>query len=282
MIQNILPKKFNNSYGLHEAESADFVMIFKNNQVLVKKENGKVCLPHFKDLEKYDIDVYQNQQYLFAVDDEKFFLADDIDLSFVDNVKWRLENQTVFRGIIDGYEAYGGITAAQLYRWYRDNKFCGGCGGRMQPGSKERSLICTNCGKVIYPRINPAVIIAVTDGDRLLMTQYAGRDYKRYALVAGFVEVGETFEETVIREVKEEVGLKVKNVRYFGSQPWSFSDSVMIAFFAELDGDDKITLQREELDVAKWFHKDEIPADMHPISIGYDLVQSFIEGKIED
>jgi NAD+ diphosphatase len=279
MIQNIFPKKFDNSFVHAVPQKQDFAIVVINNQVLVKNTDGRVSLPHFSELAKYDSEIYEHCCNLFAIDNERFFLADLKNLKFINDYEWQLKEQTVFRGMIEGYEAFGGITAFQLYRWYQSNKFCGGCGGKMQLSATERALVCSKCGKVVYPRINPAVIIAVTNGDKLLMTQYARGDYKRFALVAGFVEIGETFEETVIREVREEVGLKVKNVRYYGSQPWSFSDSVMIGFFAELDGDDKITLQREELATAKWFKADEIPRDMKPISIGYDMVETFRQGK---
>lgn len=280
MIQDIFPKVYNNAYMPCLPELQDFVMIFSGKKVLVKNTDGNVDLPRFADLPPKANCRREQCRFLFAVSEEKFFLAADLDLTFVNDNIWQWKDQTVFRGMIGDYKAFAGITAAQLNRWYNDNKYCGGCGGAMLAGTKERSLICEKCGKIIYPRINPAVIIAVTDGSRLLMTQYANGNYKRYALVAGFVEIGETFEQTVIREVREEVGLQVKNVRYFGSQPWSFSDSVMIAFSAELDGSDRITLQREELAAAKWFEKEDIPKDMRPISIGYDLVQAFINNEL--
>lgn len=95
---------------------------------------------------------------------------------------------------------------------------------------------------MVFPKISPAVIVAVTDNDRVLLTKYAGRTYKNYALVAGFNEAGETIEQTVRREVMEEVGLKVKNLKYYKSQPWGLSGSLLSGFFCELDGDDKITL----------------------------------------
>ena len=110
---------------------------------------------------------------------------------------------------------FAAMTAWHLYTWYAGSRWCGRCGEKTVHDEKERMMRCPGCGNMIFPRINPAVIIAVTDGERLLLSKYAGRAYTRYALLAGFTEIGETLEETVAREVKEEVGLKVKNIRYY-------------------------------------------------------------------
>ena len=110
---------------------------------------------------------------------------------------------------------------------------------------------CPKCGQMEYPKICPAVIIAVTDKNRLLLSKYAGRTYKRYALLAGFTEIGETLEETVKREVMEEVGLKVTNIRYYKSQPWSFSDTLLAGFFCDLEEPGQIRLDENELALAE-------------------------------
>ena len=110
------------------------------------------------------------------------------------------------------------------------------------------------------------------------MSKYRGRTYRGYALIAGFVEIGETFEETVHREVMEEVGLKVKNIRYFKSQPWAFTDTEMIGFYAELDGDDSIRLQEDELAEAGWYTREEIPDDEVLISVGSEMKMAFKYG----
>ena len=277
MIQNIYPKKYDNRYLKKNPQRSDFAMIFDNNKILVKKGADGLSLPKFGDVAAFNQNVYDCCQYLFAIDEESFFLVKNCNCDFVDGEHWQFMDQTVFRGMIEGYEAFGGITAFQLNRWYNSNKYCGGCGSVMKIHDQERALVCPQCGKIVYPRINPAVIIAVNSGDKLLLTQYAKGSYKRYALVAGFVEVGETFEETVAREVWEEVGLRVKNIRYFGSQPWSFTDTVMIGFTAEVDGDDTITLERNELATAQWFAKDEIPDGLSSISIATDLMEHFVK-----
>lgn len=130
-----------------------------------------------------------------------------------------------------------------------------------------------------YPKISPAVIVGVTDGNRLLMSKYADREYKKYALIAGYAEIGETIEETVKREVMEEVGLKVKNIRFYKSQPWSFTDTLLLGFYADLDGEDKITLDREELALAEWFDREDIPITERNISLTNEMILHFKEEK---
>ena len=137
---------------------------------------------------------------------------------------------------------------------------------------------CTACGQVEYPKICPAVIVGVVHQDKLLLTKYAGRAFKRYALIAGFAEIGETIEETVKREVMEEVGLNVKNLHYYKSQPWSFSDTLLMGFYAELDGEETIRLDENELSVAQWCTREEIPED-DGISLTREMMRVFKEGR---
>ena len=159
--------------------------------------------------------------FLFSVDDQPLFMAaaEDPeetqlpkDLVPVDSKRLRPE---FYLGDENRHLIFEAYTAGQLARWYHDNRYCGTCAHKTIPSKTERALFCPNCGRTIYPRILPAVIIGVTDGDRILMTKYAGRSIPFYALVAGFNEIGETLEETVAREVMEEVGLKVRNIRYY-------------------------------------------------------------------
>ncbi len=140
-------------------------------------------------------------------------------------------------------------------------------------------LLCPHCGNMIFPKICPAVIIAVTDGDRLLLSKYAGRAFTRYALIAGYTEIGETLEQTVAREVMEEVGLKVKNIRYYKSQPWGVDGNILAGFYCDLDGSDQIHLDETELSMAGWYPRDDLPAKDDGISLTREMVRIFGEGK---
>lgn len=191
----------------------------------------------------------------------------------------------VFRTMTPMYQAFAGITATQIHRWKESRQYCGRCGHRTEDSKKERALVCPHCGQTEYPKISPAVIVAITNGDKVVMSRYrvSSNPYRGYALIAGFVEIGETFEDTVRREVMEEVGLKVKNIRYYKSQPWAFSDTEMIGFFAELDGDDDtIVLQEDELSEAGWFTREEIPDETVMNSIGSELKMVFKYGSLEN
>jgi NAD+ diphosphatase len=146
----------------------------------------------------------------------------------------------------------------------------------MAADHKERMMRCPSCGKMYYPTICPAVIVAVMHKGRLLMSKYAGREYTRFALLAGFAESGESIEETVHREIMEEVGLKVKNLRFYKSQPWPFTDTLLMGFFCELDGeDDGITLDEEELSMAGWYGPEEIPEDTEHASLTSEMMTLF-------
>ena len=234
-------------------------------------------------------------EYLFSIDEIPYFMVRSAEgdpalkLAEEENQetfqedgsgKFSFQGPAYFRIMQPEYRAFAAITAVQLFRWKESRKFCGCCGSRTEDSRTERALVCTKCGHTEYPKICPAVIVAVMDGDRLLMSRYKGRAYRGYALIAGFVEIGETFEETVRREVMEEVGLKVKNIRYYKSQPWAFTDTEMIGFFAELDGDDAIRLQEDELSEAGWYHRDEIPEDVSSISVGSEMKMAFKHQRI--
>ena len=138
---------------------------------------------------------------------------------------------------------------------------------------------CPSCGNMIFPRIAPAVIIGLTHGDKLMLSTYAGREYKRYGLLAGFIEIGETAEEAVVREVMEEVGLKAKNVRYYKSQPWGVAGNLSIGYFCDLDGDDTVRLDENELASAEWFDRNDLPAEDDGISLTREMIRIFGEGK---
>ena len=140
-------------------------------------------------------------------------------------------------------------------------------------------LRCPNCGNMIFPRISPAVIVAVTNGDRILLSKYAGRAYTRYALLAGYAEIGETIEQTVHREVMEEVGLKVKNLRYYKSQPWGVDGNVLMGFFCDVDGNDTIHIDETELSMADWYPRDALPARDDGISLTREMIRVFEEGN---
>ena len=234
-------------------------------------------------------------EYLFSIDEIPYFMVRSAEgdpalkLAEEENQetfqedgsgKFSFQGPAYFRIMQPEYQAFAAITAVQLFRWKESRKFCGCCGSRTEDSRTERALVCTKCGHTEYPKICPAVIVAVTDGDRLLMSRYKGRAYRGYALIAGFVEIGETFEETVRREVMEEVGLRVKNIRYYKSQPWAFSDTEMVGFTAELDGDDTICLEEEELCEAGWFTRDEIVEYGPYISVGHEMMKAFKDGRI--
>ena len=177
--------------------------------------------------------------------------------------------------------AYAGITGYQLYIWYRDNQYCGRCKEVLEKDIKERMLRCKICDNMVYPRLNPAVIVGVTHKNRIVLSRYKGQPKNTYALVAGFIEFGESLEEGVKREVLEEVGLHVTNIRYYKSQPWPFTSSLLMGFYCDvINGEEEIVLDADELSLAQWFEREEIPVEFNNISLTNEMIVAFKNGEV--
>jgi len=170
--------------------------------------------------------------------------------------------------------------AVQIVEWDRTHQFCSACATPLETETRERVKVCPSCGYSSYPRLAPAVIVAITRGDRLLLARSNRHPPGRFSVLAGFVEPGETLEECLMREVKEEVGIDVKNIRYFGSQPWPFPHSLMIAFTCEYAAGD-LVLEEQEIAEADWFTADNLPRVPPKISISRALIDWFAEGGVE-
>lgn len=160
--------------------------------------------------------------------------------------------------------------------WYNSHKYCGHCGTKTVVDTKDMMMICPQCGQMHYTRIAPAIIVAINNNGKLLMARHSYHTKIRYALIAGFVEAGEKLEEAVCREVKEEVGINVKNIQYVKSQSWPFPNSLMIGFTADYDSGE-IKVDGDEIIEAKWFDKEDINVPESDISISSWLINNFIE-----
>ncbi|KPU45742.1 NADH pyrophosphatase [Oxobacter pfennigii] len=166
--------------------------------------------------------------------------------------------------------------AYQIMVWDNEHQYCGKCGAAMVYVDNERAKYCPQCGFSSYPRISPAIIVAITDNDRILLAHNKTFRNGMYSLIAGFVEPGETFEQCVEREVYEEVGLKIKNIKYFGSQPWPFPHSLMVGFTAQYESGD-IDVDGKEIEKAGWFEPDELPTIPSQGSIARKLIDAYLK-----
>ena len=280
MIQDIYPHIYHNEYKDFQPENTDFILVFHRNTVMIRFKEEHLRYPTFSEMQSFSCDY----QYLLSLDNYKYFLAlpksCHLEEPSIMIDGYHYENVRIFRSAASRHTAFAGITAHHLFGWYQSNQFCGRCGQKMLPDHKERMLFCPDCRNMVYPRISPAVIVGIINGDQILMSKYAGRSYTNYALSAGFTEIGECAEQTVAREVMEEVGLKVKNIRYYKSQPWAFSGSLLMGFFCDLDGSDQIKLDTSELAEAGWYSRDEITLEDDHISLTREMIMHFKNGNI--
>lgn len=292
MLQDIEPHLFSNQFENKLPKDSDFVFIFKNNRMLLKNNGQSLEIPYFADFLKTDPDIKKEAICLFSIDGKSYFLAGRGEENGVEKrgeeneIEERGYEYTDLRRILDsGTEpfAFACSTASHLSKWYGAHRFCGRCGEKTEHKKEERAVVCPNCRQTEYPKISPVVIVGIKNGEELLMTKYtaAASEYRNYALVAGFVEIGETLENAVRREVAEEVGIRVKNITYYKSQPWALSESLLAGFFADLDGGKDVRLDEKELSEAVWISREEIPAGNSLMSLTGDMIEAFRSGKIK-
>lgn len=169
--------------------------------------------------------------------------------------------------------------AASLLNWDRTHQFCGRCGHPTEQNSDSLEKYCPACDLIFYPRISPSVIVLINKGEEILMARSPHFSPGAYGLIAGFVEAGESLESAIHREVKEEVNIEIKNIRYFDSQAWPFPDSLMVGFFAEYAGGD-LVIDNKEIETAGWYHYSKLPGrPSTKNSIGSRLLDTFIESQ---
>lgn len=285
MLQDLSFGKLYNEFKITQPSAEDIVICIQDSSVLIKRNpDDSLELPRYSEVslwaESGTWQHWKNEQYryIFQLQDVNYFLWMG-EAGTCQAPGYGYESTRQLRQLISKEVCFAVMTAWHLFVWYRNNRFCGRCGMSTVHDSKERMMRCPDCGNMIFPRISPAVIIAVTDGDRLLLSKYAGRSLTRYALIAGYTEIGETLEQTVQRETMEEVGLRVKNIRYYKSQPWGVDGNVLMGFYCDLDGSDAIRLDRSELALAEWHHRSSLPAHDDGISLTREMIRVFEEGK---
>ena len=277
MLQDMTVGRLENEFQNLTAGPADRILCFHQGQVLLRREADEtLTLPTLSRMAAWQSP--GEPRYLFRMHGQNYFLwTEDAPAAPEDGFAYEPVRQ--LRQLKSKDTCFAVMTGWHLYNWYRVNRLCGCCGTPTVHSDRERMLRCPSCGNTIYPRINPAVIVGVTDGDRLLLSKYAGRAYTRYALLAGFTEIGETLEQTVHREVMEEVGLHVKNIRYYKSQPWGVDGNILMGFYCDLDGSDEIHIDEDELSMAEWFSRDALPAKDDGISLTREMIRVFAEGN---
>ncbi|MFT4615301.1 MAG: NAD+ diphosphatase, partial [Bacteroidia bacterium] len=258
-----------------ESRSDELVIVFHQGQLLSDMRSSDVCL-----LGKEQIDVSGwtevRRQFLGYWSDRPCYVLEIDDVDQPDPLQYQKGNLYHILGRVDERLFALAGRASQLLDWERDNQFCGRCGSRMEVDLQERAMRCVPCRIINYPRIAPCVIVLITRGEEMLLARNANFPQPMYSTLAGFIEAGESVEETLVREVQEEVGVQVDKLRYFQSQSWPFPNQLMIGFFAEYAGGD-IVCDEVEIADAQWFHPRDLPIIPPESSIAGQLIRTHIQ-----
>lgn len=276
MIQDIAPHVYHNEYQPTAPTEESILLSYKGRKILVKIDEDaaerRFTYPRvsdFPDVERTSL------QWLFREDTEQYFLASH---PLPEANGFTYVSINFMRAAQPRFQAFAGVAGLSLANWYRNHRYCGQCGKPLRHSDTERMVYCDDCHTMLYPQISPAVIVAVRNGDKLLVSTYAGRDYTKVALLAGYAEIGESIEATVHREVMEEVGIKVKNLEFYKSQPWCFTDTLLFGFWCDLDGDDTLHVDHEELATARWSKREDLPDDVEHASLTMEMITLFKQG----
>lgn len=254
-----------------------FWLVFMGNRLLVEEDINGFRIPFTMDLAAtgYSSD---RRLYLGRFKGEPCYCCETEENS-IENPQFKLLELRSLFGKLDEDTYLLANRAIQLINWDRASKYCGSCGSSTGDKTDERAKLCTHCGHVFYPRISPAVITAVIRENKILLAHSPRFSGNIYSLIAGFAEAGETLEDCVKREIREEVGIKVKNIRYYGSQPWPYPDSLMIGFIADYESGE-IEVDGIEISDANWYTFDSLPALPMKASIARKMIDWLIESHL--
>lgn len=273
MLHDIQPHQFSNKYiQVSGIRDEDYVFYIKDNALLLKQKATDFEIPLRKDFNGLG----DEGIFLFSLDNINCFLVNDCCVP--DDSCYIFHDINFFRTMHQKEIAWASILALQLMNWYNLNRFCGQCGNPLTKKSDERALSCDRCGNTVYPKISPAIIVAILGRDKILLARGVNFRQGFYSLVAGYADVGESLEEAVAREVKEEVGVDVKNIRYYKSQPWPVSGSMMIGFIADADENQPLTADPKEISDAGWFTRGNLPNHPPNLSIAGEMIELFEKG----
>lgn len=244
--------------------------IFYQNRLLVSTTENQTSVPFLHHLTISNLEI-KDTHYLGTWKNTLCYAGEWKENQVLpEGMEWKSLRE-LFNLLEENWYALAGY-ASQIITWNQTHQYCGRCGTFTRDKTEERAKVCPSCSLTSYPRISPAVIVAITKENKILLGKSAR--HQRYGLIAGFLEAGETLEAAVHREVKEEVGIEVKNIRYFGSQPWAFPHTLMVGFTAEYAGG-KIQPDREEITEAGWYTSKNIPHTPSRVSIAYQLIHWF-------
>lgn len=250
-------------------------LVFQGVQILLVDDASQGPFPSLKSFSWLGMDEAA-RQYLGRCDGKSVF-AIAVPEEAVAPEGYHFEDLRRALGLLDDEQFSLAGRALQILEWERSHRFCGRCGTATVPHPQgERAKVCPSCSFSSYPRINPCVIVAVIRGEEILLARATRFNRPMFSTLAGFIEAGETAEETLLREVQEEVGVKVKNPRYFGSQSWPFPGNLMLGFHADYDSGD-IVVQEDEIAEAGFFHYSQLPEIPPPGSIAHALIQDFVK-----
>lgn len=248
---------------------------FAGRQLLVTQDNA---MPPVAEIDAQGIEAIRTQ-YLGRLGERHCFSA-ELAEGFKAPSGFALRDlRMLFGAFDDTLHALAG-RAVQIVEWDRTHQFCGACGNPTSVSKNDRSRVCTDCEIPLYPRLAPAMIVAVEKGDEILLGRSNHFPAGIFSVLAGFVEPGESAEDAVVREVWEETRIVVEDVRYFSSQAWPFPNSLMLGFTAQYKEGEIDTSHDDEMEAAEWFHVDAMPS-MFPgnVSISQWLVQDFLARK---
>lgn len=248
--------------------------VFRESNLLVHEMDTGTTLPHTEEMSTLGVDPVRTQ-YLGTLGEHHCF-AVEVAKETEPPPEMRFEGLRALYGRLPDDLFFLAGRAIQIIAWDRTHQYCGQCGTRTVYHKVDRATECPNCRLVNYPRIAPAVIVAVERGDKLLLARNANFPAAFYSILAGFVEAGESLEETVRREIREEVSIDVKDIRYFGSQSWPFPNSLMIGFTATYAAGE-IRVDQNEVADAGWFRYDSLPRIPPRLSISRQLIDAFVE-----